>query len=151
MHTDTTLTLMEAVTTKLGQDLRKFRDQTCTAFATFELPREAAARNRRKQKAQPPKDSTGLVPSSTGPTASQDVIAPVAGPSNHSRAPPTLFPPAPDVPIPPPKERRRKKFNMATYKFHALGDYVQTIRMFGTTDSYSTQTVSSSNEFCVDL
>jgi hypothetical protein len=38
-------------------------------------------------------------------------------------------------------EPKTKLFNLAIYKFHALGDYVQTIRLFGTTDSYSTQTV----------
>ncbi|KAK0492982.1 hypothetical protein EDD18DRAFT_1310769 [Armillaria luteobubalina] len=32
-----------------------------------------------------------------------------------------------------------KAFNLLTYKNHALGDYVWTIPMFGTTDSYSTQ------------
>ena len=37
---------------------------------------------------------------------------------------------------------RPKSFNMVTYKFHALGDYAQTIQLFGTTDSYSTQIVS---------
>ena len=35
-----------------------------------------------------------------------------------------------------------KLFNLATYKLHALGDYVHTIRLFGTTDSYTTQIVS---------
>ena len=40
--------------------------------------------------------------------------------------------------------RQPKQLNLKTYKFHALGDYVQTIRQFGTTDSYSTQPVSSS-------
>jgi hypothetical protein len=38
--------------------------------------------------------------------------------------------------------RKQKKFNLRTYKLHALGDYVDTIRRFGTTDSYSTQSVS---------
>jgi hypothetical protein len=38
--------------------------------------------------------------------------------------------------------RRFKKFNLNTYKHHALGDYVETIRRFGTTDSYSTEPVS---------
>jgi len=38
---------------------------------------------------------------------------------------------------------RAKSFNLATYKFHALGDYVRNIRLFGTTDSYTTQLVSS--------
>jgi hypothetical protein len=36
-----------------------------------------------------------------------------------------------------------KKFNLQTYKLHALGDYTRTIRQFGTTDSYSTQVVSA--------
>ncbi|KAG2022247.1 hypothetical protein CC2G_000019 [Coprinopsis cinerea AmutBmut pab1-1] len=32
-----------------------------------------------------------------------------------------------------------KTLNLSTYKFHALGDYVRFIRLFGGTDSYSTQ------------
>jgi hypothetical protein len=39
---------------------------------------------------------------------------------------------------------RPKKFNLGTYKFHAMGDYVTTIRLFGTTDSFTTQIVRSS-------
>ncbi|KAG6853156.1 hypothetical protein C0991_006486 [Blastosporella zonata] len=35
--------------------------------------------------------------------------------------------------------KKKKTFNMQTYKLHALGDYVNTILWFGTTDSYSTQ------------
>ncbi|KAG2745189.1 hypothetical protein P692DRAFT_201868719 [Suillus brevipes Sb2] len=34
---------------------------------------------------------------------------------------------------------RPKKFNLGTYKFHAMGDYARTIRLFGTTDSFTTQ------------
>jgi len=41
------------------------------------------------------------------------------------------------------RSSKTKKLNLNTYKFHALGDYVATIRLFGTTDSYSTQLVSS--------
>ena len=37
---------------------------------------------------------------------------------------------------------KKKKLNLNTYKFHSLGDYVASIRLFGTTDSYSTQLVS---------
>ncbi|KAG2058771.1 hypothetical protein BDR06DRAFT_980185 [Suillus hirtellus] len=37
---------------------------------------------------------------------------------------------------------RTKMFNLNTYKFHAMADYVSTIRFFGTTDSYTTQMVS---------
>ncbi|KAI9456765.1 hypothetical protein HD554DRAFT_2177920 [Boletus coccyginus] len=32
-----------------------------------------------------------------------------------------------------------KTFNLATYKIHVLGHYMNTIRTFGTTDSYTTQ------------
>jgi hypothetical protein len=34
-----------------------------------------------------------------------------------------------------------KVFNLSTYKFHAMGDYATTIRLFGTTDSFTTQIV----------
>ena len=37
---------------------------------------------------------------------------------------------------------KKKKLNLNTYKFHALGDYVATIHLFWTTDSYSTQIMS---------
>ena len=43
-----------------------------------------------------------------------------------------------------PSGARPKLFNLNTYKLHALGDYVHTIHMFGTTDSYTTQIVSQS-------
>ncbi len=35
-----------------------------------------------------------------------------------------------------------KELNLFTYKWHALGDYVRTIRLFGGTDGFSTQVVS---------
>jgi hypothetical protein len=35
-----------------------------------------------------------------------------------------------------------KRFNMTTFKLHCIPDYVPAIRRYGTTDSYSTQTVS---------
>jgi hypothetical protein len=34
-----------------------------------------------------------------------------------------------------------KTLNLATYKYHALADYPETIRRFGTTDNYNTQIV----------
>lgn len=40
-----------------------------------------------------------------------------------------------------PSSRKIKKLNLLTPKFHFLGDYVPTIRMFGCTDSFSTQLV----------
>ena len=38
--------------------------------------------------------------------------------------------------------RKLKNLNLFTYKWHALGDYVQAIRLFGGTDGFSTQVVS---------
>lgn len=37
------------------------------------------------------------------------------------------------------------KFNMSTYKMHALGDYARCIRLYGGSDGYSTQTVRTSS------
>ena len=37
-----------------------------------------------------------------------------------------------------------KNFNLFTYKWHALADYVLTIRLFGGSDGFSTQIVSAS-------
>jgi hypothetical protein len=36
-----------------------------------------------------------------------------------------------------------KSFNLQIYKYHSLGDYVKTIRRFGTTDWFSTESVSN--------
>lgn len=47
MHTDTTLTLLEDLTTEFGKLMREFRDLSCPQFETVELPREAAARARK--------------------------------------------------------------------------------------------------------
>ena len=41
--------------------------------------------------------------------------------------------------------RKPRNLNLFTYKWHALGDYVQAIRLFGGTDGFSTQVVSDSS------
>jgi hypothetical protein len=40
------------------------------------------------------------------------------------------------------KSIKLKHFNMATYKMHCIPDYLDAIQRYGTTDSYSMQTVS---------
>src|ERR1700753_828629 len=47
-------------------------------------------------------------------------------------------------------DRDRVRFNLTTYKLHALGDYVSTIRQRGTTDSYNTQAVRQSTRLPLD-
>ena len=46
LHTESTLQHLKRLTTELGQLMRKFRDTTQSAFATFELPKESEARKR---------------------------------------------------------------------------------------------------------
>lgn len=40
---------------------------------------------------------------------------------------------------------KKKQYSLRTYKHHSLPDYVQNIREFGTTDSFSTEPVSTIN------
>jgi hypothetical protein len=47
-------------------------------------------------------------------------------------------------------QKPKKKINLSTPKFHFLGDYVQNIRLFGCTDSFSTQVVCA-NPFFLEL
>jgi hypothetical protein len=103
------LDIQESTTKDLGQRLRDFESETCSAFETHELKREAEARQRRQIKV-----ATDHNAASTPGITTQKNIA-----------------------------RKRKIFNLNTYKIHSLGDYVRTIRMYGTTDSYSTEPVSS--------
>lgn len=100
IHSDSTLTFLEATFKKLSQKLRKFQRDTCSAFDTVELPKEKAARHRKLAQR-----------SETNTTRSESSGA------------------------------RLKSFNLSTYKFHAMGDYVRTIRLFGSTDSFTTQIV----------
>ena len=50
LHTETTVTSLEHSTTRLGVAIRKFKKETCSAFTTFDLPSEDAARARRQAK-----------------------------------------------------------------------------------------------------
>jgi hypothetical protein len=105
LHSDDTIILLDRSLRRLGSQLRKFSSFTCSAFRTFELPGETAARHRKQHSGFESQPSV----KATGP--------------------------------------RPKSFNLFTYKLHALGDYVQSIRRFGTTDSYTTQIVSASALF----
>jgi hypothetical protein len=127
MHTDNTLTLFDGETTTLGAECRKFSSTTCPAFNTRELKREAEARKRRAAKKSTAKTSTSnnLVSNSQAPASTAD-------PSSSSDG------------------RRHKTFSLRTYKFHALGDYADTIRKYGTTDSYSTEPVRTPNPLNIE-
>ena len=108
LHTNSTVSTLKDLTRALGTLLRYFAGKVCPVYDTRELPREEAARVRRRAKQASRKE---------GPTP--------AGGAARSNVGPV-----------------RKVFSLITYKLHALGDYVAHILRFGTTDSYSTQTVS---------
>lgn len=64
MHTDYTLALLDAETIRLGEEMRRFRDSTCKAFDTRELPfeverkkRQQAAKKSKAAPVQPPKSA----------------------------------------------------------------------------------------------
>jgi hypothetical protein len=152
LHTDVTLNIMEAVTTSLGQQLRKFKRNTCEKFETRELQREAEARARRQsQKSR--KDPTVMHMQNSSTTSA--ITHPSATGAEASSTPPSLQHIAQTglntdftcdrTNLSNAKgrdsTRRPKTLNLNTYKCHALGDYVNTIRKYGTTDSYSTEPV----------
>jgi hypothetical protein len=141
MHIDPTLDIFSQVTTSLGNSLRAFKDKTCVAFPTRELKRERDARDRyaskraansapESPKSKPTKSAANTAP---GPSKSKSEIraANTVPGSSKSKSQKRGS-----------SERQPKELSLSTYKLHALGDYVHTIRRFGTTDSYSTQPVS---------
>ena len=106
MHTDTTLVILDDETTCLGNQLRQFQSNTCSAFTRWKLMHETKAQERHGKKEK--KEH------STAPHNSQNDM----------------------------QGRKRKVFNLQTYKVHSMGDYVSTIKHYGTTDSYTTAIVS---------
>jgi len=141
MHTDFTLDHLEELTKELGLLMRQFRDLSCSHFRTVELPREVEARKRREQRAQAKKPPTltgmGIGSDPTAPPLSNTMLTASTTNVNTSASNAS---PTPAVP-PSTSTRKPKTLNIFTYKFHALGDYVRTIRLFGGTDSFSTQLV----------
>jgi hypothetical protein len=119
MHTDETLEILDDVTVQLGAEFRAFSTKTCSAFNTRELHRETEARKRRglkKTKGKDSESSTSKLPADS--MTNLNLAEKLDGP-------------------------RPRKFNLQTYKYHALGDYANTIRRYGTSDSFSTEPVSN--------
>ncbi|KAI0703342.1 hypothetical protein C8T65DRAFT_258430 [Cerioporus squamosus] len=110
MHVDTTLTITGVVFTRFTVALRKFKEVTCAAYHTTELPKEVRARARRQAASA---ISTSVSTAGAPAQPPQPPSAPAAAP-------------------------RQKEFSMSTFKLHSLGDYVSSIQRTGTTDSDTT-------------
>src|SRR5271168_232037 len=133
MHTDVTLELLSQVTISFGARIRAFQEKTCAAFSTHELEREQAARVRRQDKkkkaAAETRSDAQKGKKATAETKSNDKKGTKATAKTNSQ------------PQKSSSGKQPKQFNLNTYKYHSLADYCNTIRRFGTTDSYSTQPV----------
>lgn len=116
MHSDLTLEIMDNVTSALGQQFLQFKATVCNAYRTHELGQEVRARARCCAKKTVNQKAGHKCTQSTRVIEQAEVDA---------------------------LENLKcsKVFNIQTYKFHALGDYVSTIRRYGTSDSYSTEPV----------
>jgi hypothetical protein len=130
IHTDETLRIFEVVTQTLGRKFDLFEEKTCSSYTTFELPSEAEKRHRQKsRKSRKSNSGNAKEPTNSGAPESQKESTTELGTTIFSRA----------------QESHRKTvmFSRATYKYHALADYPNMIRRFGTCDSYSTEPVSN--------
>lgn len=144
LHTEHTLNIFKNVTRLLGITLRAFQKHVNSTFQTKELRREATSRVRKavkasqrtKQKAQ---NVVKKPVTMTKDNSKQYAIASVIVFMNPLK----IAPDPSEVHSESPYTRRRKVLNLNTYKLHSLGDYPDTIRQYGTTDSYSTQIVSN--------
>ncbi|THU97282.1 hypothetical protein K435DRAFT_857796 [Dendrothele bispora CBS 962.96] len=109
LHSDISLNLLDGHTTELGKLLRAFH-KLLMKYDTKELAKEVETRQRCK--ANRKKKVTAR---EKGKRKAND--------ENDSEV----------------TTVNSKLFNLCTYKIHALGHYVHFIRLFGTTDNYSTQ------------
>lgn len=135
IHTSSTLDHLEALTKDFGRLMRQFRDLTCSHFSTTELPREADARRRQRQRAHirvPQMERVPMISISTSASLPTTTHRNAAASSSTTRR---------NAATSSESSRKLKGLNLTTTKFHALGDYVRAIRMFGCTDSFSTQIV----------
>lgn len=134
LQTDSTISFLRQSTAVLGQTIRRFVTSVCEDFDTGDLPQEESARGRLKAAmTEKAKSKAALQTKSAAPKP--------AGTNTQKKDKNTTAEP----------KKKRREFNLKTYKLHALGDYVETIIRFGTTDSYSTQLVSMFSTGIVSL
>ncbi|KAG8761981.1 hypothetical protein FRC12_009250 [Ceratobasidium sp. 428] len=110
LHTEATLKLLKAVTTRFGDAMREFADLT-KDLDIRETPKEYE----RRKRAAVTRSRSKKTKISTSTSAKAKAKEKEGG------------------------GRRKCTLNLSTYKFHAMGDYVRCIERFGTCDSYSTQ------------
>ncbi|KAF6758408.1 hypothetical protein DFP72DRAFT_1065097 [Ephemerocybe angulata] len=137
LHTDTTLDIMDTLTTELGEAAHAFSSETCAAFETLELKREYEARKRTEARKSTKKNKAGPEASVTDVHVAAVEVTP--GRASLTKIQNRVGNQDSQRPKDDADGRRLRTWNLSVPKFHALGDAVSYIRRFGTTDSYSTQ------------
>ncbi|KAG2067451.1 hypothetical protein BDR04DRAFT_1120444 [Suillus decipiens] len=118
MHSDLTLDIMDQVTTMLGSQFCTFNVQVCSVYDTHKLQQEVEA-----CKQHFAKQAAKYYALQKGKQTAHAVLQGTRCEEDHTAT--NLY--------------HTKLFNFQMYKFHAVGDYVSTIRQYGTCDSYSTE------------
>ncbi|KAG8684338.1 hypothetical protein FRC11_012248, partial [Ceratobasidium sp. 423] len=127
VHTDMTLQALRLATKLLGSRLRHFRDHIAPLYHTHETQKEYEKRIRQKAKVSNIQPSNQMAtPQSLPPVGkkqqiieeTQDIV--LNERTNHTK-------------------RQTKSFSLQGFKIHGLGDIIEAIERYGTTESYSTQ------------
>jgi hypothetical protein len=111
-HTDTTLGYLDDATRRVGAELRSFAVWSAE-YETRETPKEVDARSRREiaQKKRLQQSSKSLAQQQTKKSSKKNAAV------------------------------AKKSFSLSTPKMHLLGHYSAIFKLYGTSDSYSTQVV----------
>jgi hypothetical protein len=128
------------LTKPLGEKLRHFAGKVTKDFVVKEHPKETAAKTRRAAANLKQKTTKGK-----GPAKEVTVKKSTKGKQKEStKGKQKESTKGKQKKSTKGKQPEKKTISMSllTYKFHALGDYAQTIRECGTTDSYNSQTVN---------
>ncbi|KIK34655.1 hypothetical protein CY34DRAFT_97579 [Suillus luteus UH-Slu-Lm8-n1] len=110
MHSEITLEILNQQTTHLGEQFRHFKEKVCASYQTQELDREVSVRSRRQTR-----DAAKRKANNVG-RANED---------NNTKGKGKATGQSQDLPAPK-QPKRKKSFNIQTYKFHVLGDYHRT-------------------------
>lgn len=113
LHTDQTLNFMDDTHRAMGFEVRRFASKVCPVFDTNDLPKEEAARGRRKRAMSSSAKKAKSVSKSTG--------------------------------------RKKRHFRLDTYKWHALGHMVPSIRRIGTYENGGTSHVCHSLVYLLEI
>ena len=120
--TDVTLGLLSHITISFGTKICTFQERTCAAFSTHELEHEKAAWLQHQDKVK--KAAAGTIAKAQKGKKAMVETEPNAQKGMKAMTKTNSWPHKSS------SGRQLKQFNLKTYKYHAWGDYCNTIRQF---------------------